>query len=114
MSQTSDIYSSSVIEGVGIDKLQYLIPDDTLFTSPFPSSQLTLDTIHDPSSISSQTVPLAPESLKRIKLNRVNEFLLYEDKMSKDFIAWWLQTDYGRTKHINWDAKHQVNCWEGF
>lgn len=71
------------VEGVGIDELQYLIPDDTSFTSPLPSSQLTLNTtLHTP-SIPSQTTPPAPERLTRIKPGRVNEFLLYEDLMYK-------------------------------
>lgn len=83
MSQTSDVYPSSVIEGVGIDELQYLIPDDTPFTSPFLSSQPTFDTTLD----TPRRVPLAPESLTRIKPDRVNQFLLYEDKMSKEFVT---------------------------
>jgi hypothetical protein len=101
MSQTSDIYPSSAIEGVGIDDLQYLVPDDTPSTSLFPSSQLTFNTTLDTLLIPPRTVPLAPENLTRIKPDRVNEFLLYEDKMSKEFVAWWLQTDYGRKKRIN-------------
>lgn len=110
MSQTSDVYPSSVIEGVGIDELQYLIPDDTPFTSPFLSSQPTFDTTLD----TPRRVPLAPESLTRIKPDRVNQFLLYEDKMSKEFVTWWPQTDYGRKKRINWGGRHQPNCWDGF
>lgn len=114
MSEVSDIYPSSVIEGVGIDELQYLIPDDIPFTSPLPSSQLSLNTTLNTPLIPSQTTPPAPESLTRIKPDRVNEFLLYEDKMSKEFVAWWLQTDFGSEKRINWDAKHQAACREGF
>lgn len=110
ISQTSDMYPSSVIEGVGIDELQYLIPDDTSFISLFPSSQLTFDIIIN----TPRRVPLAPESLTRIQPDRVNQFLLYEDKISKEFVTWWLQIDYGRKKRINWDGKHQATCWNSF
>lgn len=110
MSQASNVYPSSVIEGVRIDELQYLIPDDTTFTSPLLSSQPTFDTtLNTP-----RRAPLVPESLTRIRPDRVNEFLLYEDKMSKEFVTWWLQTDFGRNKRINWDGKHHASCWESF
>lgn len=35
--------------------------------------------------------------------------------MSKcDFVDWWLETDYGRKKHIRWDGRHQSKCWKHF
>lgn len=61
MSQLSDRFPSSTAEGVGIEDLPYLVPDDTLFSSPFPSSQPTFDTTLDNSSVSLRLAPPAPE-----------------------------------------------------
>lgn len=33
--------------------------------------------------------------------------------MERDaFVSWWLQTDYGMKKRINWDTRHQSACWK--
>lgn len=114
MSQLSDRDPSSTAEGVGIDDLPYLVPDDTFFSSPFLPSQPSLNTTLDNCSIPQQLAPTVPETLQRIKPDRINEYLSYEAKMSKEFIEWWLQTDYGKKKRINWDARHHASCWEGF
>lgn len=114
MSQLSDRYPSSTAEGVRLEDLSYLVPDDTLFSSPFPSSQPSFNTTLDNSSAPRPLAPPAPENLRRIKPNRINEYLSYEANMSKEFVEWWLQTDYGRKKRINWDGRHHATCWEGF
>lgn len=114
MSQLSHRYSSSIAEGVGIEDLPYLIPDDTLSSSPLPSSQPTFDTTFDSSSVRLRLATLAPENLQQIKPDRISEFILYEASMSKEFVEWWLQTEYGRKRRIHWDGKHHATCWEGF
>ncbi|KAJ5249390.1 hypothetical protein N7524_011706 [Penicillium chrysogenum] len=81
MSQLSDRYPSSTAEGVGIEDLSYLVPDDTFFSSPFPSSQPSLNTTLDNSSIPPQLALPAPENLRRIKPDRINEYLSYEANM---------------------------------
>lgn len=101
MSQLSDRYPSSTAEGVRLEDLLYLVPDDTLFSSPFPSSQPLFNITLDNSSASRPLAPPAPENLRRIKPDRINEYLSYEANMSKEFVEWWLQTDYGRKRRIN-------------
>lgn len=86
MSQPTNRYPSLVAKGVGIDDLQYLVLEDTIFTSPFTLSQPTFDTILDNSSIPLRLAPLAPENLIWIKPNRINEFISYEANMSKEFV----------------------------
>jgi hypothetical protein len=86
MSQLLDKYPSSTAKGVGIEDLPYLVLDDTLFLSPFLLSQPIFDIILDSSSIPLRLAPLALENLRRIKPNRINEFLSYEANMSKEFV----------------------------
>ena len=48
MSQFSNTYTSSNYEGASLDALQYLLPNDTLFTTPYAlRSQQTLISTYD-------------------------------------------------------------------
>ncbi|KAJ5264515.1 hypothetical protein N7505_007308, partial [Penicillium chrysogenum] len=94
--------------------LSYLVPEDTFFSSPFPSSQPSFNTTLDNSSVPQRLALPAPEALRRIKADRINEYVLCEANMSKEFVEWWLQTDYRRKKRINWDRRHHATCWDRF
>lgn len=118
MSQFSDTYASSNYEGAPLDTLQYLIPDDTPFTTPYASgSQQTLTSAYDNSRFAPPS-PLQrlslPPSITTLNPDRINSFALYSDTMSKKFVEWWLQTEFGKSKRINWDARHQAECWNSF
>jgi hypothetical protein len=55
-----------------------------------------------------------PESLERVGPDRTKAYILYSE-MSKDaFVAWWLETDFGKKKCIHWDGRHHAKCWEQF
>jgi hypothetical protein len=101
MSQLLDRYPSSTAEGVRLEDLSYLVPDDTLFLSLFLSSQPLLNITLDNSSAPRPLAPPAPENLQQIKPDRINEYLSYEANISKEFVEWWLQTDYRRKRRIN-------------
>jgi hypothetical protein len=35
--------------------------------------------------------------------------------MSKnEFVAWWLNTEFGKKKRLNWSANRTATCWEQF
>jgi hypothetical protein len=35
--------------------------------------------------------------------------------MSKDdFVDWWLNTDFGKKKRLNWNSNRKATCWERF
>lgn len=118
MSQFSDTYASSNYEGASLDALQYLLPNDTPFITPYASgSQQTLTSARDSHQFaplsSSQHIPLPP-CLTILNPDRINSFALYCDTMSKEFVEWWLQTEFGKSKRVNWDAHHQAECWNNF
>lgn len=88
MSQLSDRYPSSTAKGVRLEDLSYLVPDDTLFSSLFPSSQPSFNTTLDNSSAPQPLAPPALENLQQIKPDQINEYLSYEANMSKEFMEW--------------------------
>lgn len=88
MSQLSDRYPSSTVKGVGIEDLLYLVPDDTFFLSPIPSSQPSFNTTLDNSSVPQRLAPPTLETFRRIKPDRINVYLSYEANMSKEFVEW--------------------------
>lgn len=46
--------------------------------------------------------------------DRTKSYILYSE-MSKDaFVAWWLETDFGKKKRIHWDGRRHAKCWEQF
>ncbi|OQD75278.1 hypothetical protein PENANT_c155G02862 [Penicillium antarcticum] len=118
MSQLSNPFSASLFEGEGgfSDNPSYFVPDDTPFSSPIPpQSQQTLDTTPGPSFLhGSAPQPIIPNNLTRVHPSKTETCLVYEEMSAHAFVAWWLQTDYGRKKRINWDTKLRSSCWEGF
>ncbi|KAJ6126273.1 hypothetical protein N7471_010766 [Penicillium samsonianum] len=34
--------------------------------------------------------------------------------MSAEFVKWWLQTDFGKKKRLNWEVSRRADCWTGF
>lgn len=114
MSQFSDILSSSVYEDDLTDNLPFFVPDDTQHPTPTPStSQPTINpkfARHQPK----EPPPLIPNTLTRVGPGRGKSWVLYSEMLSKDFVHWWLKTDYGNAKRINWDGKRQAECWKHF
>lgn len=109
MSQFSDTYASSNYEGAPLDTLQYLIPDDTPFTTP-----QTLTSAYDNSRFAPPS-PLQrlslPPSITTLNPDRINSFALYSGTMSKEFVEWWLQTEFGKSNQsINQSIKVQLTC----
>lgn len=124
MSQLSDVYASTSFEGGQLDALQYLVPDDTLSQRgsqgyPFSDSQFDLVPDLPDTPINRSWVgpsPPAPNTLPRIKPDRITEFIVCTPEMSAEFVE-WLQTDFGLKKRINWDMRPQssrADCWAGF
>lgn len=120
MSQLSDIYASSSFDGVQLDALQYLIPDDSL-SQRESQSQLQSESqfgsvpdLPDLPTHRSRVVPQAPDTLTRIKPDCINEYIILTTTMTAEFIQWWLETDFGKKKRINWDMNRRAECWKGF
>lgn len=120
MSQLSDIYASSSFDGVQLDALQYLIPDDSL-SQRESQSQLQSESqfgsvpdLPDLPTHRSRVVPQAPDTLTRIKPDCINEYIIFTTTMTAEFIQWWLETDFGKKKRINWDMNRHAECWKGF
>lgn len=115
MSQPSDVYASTSFEGGQLDALQYLVPDDTPSQRDsqgylFSDSQFDLvpdlpDTPINRSRV--EPSPPAPNTLPRIKPDRITEFIVCTPEISAEFVEWWLQTGFGLKKRINWDMRLQ-------
>lgn len=124
MSQIADIYSyaSSSLEGLPLDALQYLNPDNTLSQHESQSqlaSESQFDSVRDLPDLSDNQVrsrvgPWAPGTLTRIKADNINEYIIFTTDMSAEFIKWWLQTDFGKKKRLNWEVSRRADCWTGF
>ena len=125
ISQLSDIYLSSSFDtqdGLLLDALQYLIPDDSLSyrqsQSQLPSESQFDSALDLPDNrVQIRTVSQALDTLPRIRPDYINEFIICIPAMSAEFVKWWLYTDYGKSKRINWDispSSRRAKCWEGF
>jgi hypothetical protein len=116
MSQITDGYgyASSSFEGLPLDALQYLTPDDTLSQrkSQF-DSVLDLPDLLD-NQVRSRVGPRALDTLTRIKPDSINEYIVFTTDMSAEFVNWWLQTDFGKKKRLNWEVSRRADCWTGF
>ncbi|KAF4213877.1 hypothetical protein CNMCM6805_003710 [Aspergillus fumigatiaffinis] len=83
--QASDAYPSSVPDGDQIEYPAFDFPQDVLGTQEWVEGAQAKQT-----------------------------YILYSE-MSKDaFVAWWLETDFGKKKRIYWDGRHHAKCWEQF
>lgn len=121
MSQITDIYgyASPSLEGLPLDVLQYLTPDDTLSQRESQSqlaSESQFDSVPDllDNQVQSRTGPWAPDTLTRIKPDSINEYIIFTTNLSAEFVKWWLQTDFGKKKRLNWEASRRADCWTGF
>ncbi|KAJ5337522.1 uncharacterized protein N7506_005544 [Penicillium brevicompactum] len=108
MSQLSDIYPSSHFnssDGVSYNALHFLLPEDSLSQRESQSqsqsqyqSESQFGSVPDLLSPQSHITPLAPDTLTRIKPDRIIEFIICTPEMTKEFVDWWLKTGYGREK----------------
>ncbi|KAJ9480686.1 hypothetical protein VN97_g12853 [Penicillium thymicola] len=123
MSQPSGAYTSSsfdTTDGLPLDALQYLLPDDSLSQRDSQSQLLSesqLDSVPDLPDYRSCVAYQAPSTLPRIKPDRINEFIVCAPEMTAEFVKWWLDTGYGKSKRINWDGNltnRRAECWKGF
>jgi hypothetical protein len=96
------------------DNLSYLIPSSRAPTPP--GSQLTiepLDAIDTDFLRPSNLLPI-PSSLTRVGPNRRKAYVLYDDMAYKEWVDWWLQTDYGQKSKLSWDSNRNSNIWSNF
>lgn len=125
MSQLSEVYLSSSFEtpdGVPLDALQFLLPDDSLSQRESQShfqSESQFDSALDlpDNRVQIRAASQAPDTLPRIRPDRINEFIICTPAMSAEFVQWWLHTNYGKSKRINWDispGSRRAKCWERF
>ena len=110
--------SSSACEGDTSDSFYSHFPNNSqLYT---PESSGSQDAIVANSDISETLLspPPIPSFLHRVGPDQNQGYVLYTHKyneMERDaFVAWWLGTDYGTKKRINWDTRHQSDCWKQF
>lgn len=91
-----------------------LLPSDTLSDTysvvPSANASYLLTQLGSPNPI--------PQEIEQVTLyyeRRYRTYAIYN--MTKDselFLSWWLQTDYGRTNRIRWDAEQSSSSWQGF
>lgn len=111
----SDFTSSSIYEGEILDPLPFLFPDEShLYTSDASGSQTA--SVTDIDFLRPQQLPLIPDCLTRVGPDKHKRYVLYSNsEMERDtFVDWWLKIDYGMKKRINWDTRHQSDCWKQF
>lgn len=117
-SQLSDICSSSVYEGDRIEPIDYIpfdLPSELQPYTPGPSNSLqTTISVLDSDFTRLDPPLLIPNVLERVGPNRAKAYVLYSTMSKQEFINWWLQTDFGKKKHIRWDTKHHAECWKHF
>jgi hypothetical protein len=101
---------SSFYDG-DIDNLGYI----TLFNENtiLSSSQLILDTFGS-DFIRLNLPPPIPPSFTRVGLTRRKAYVLYDIMAHTEWVDWWLQTDYGRKRKMQWDAEHIAKIWKDF
>jgi hypothetical protein len=115
MAQFSDIHSSSAYEGDPLDTLHFSFSNETQSRTPDPSgSQRTLDLGSDSSFLTPLPIPSIPDTLTRVGPGRTKPFILYSDMSKDEFVAWWLNTEFGKKKKINWSYQHTASCWSQF
>lgn len=79
-------YASSSFEGLLLDALQYLTPDDTL-SQRESQFDLVLDHPDLPDNqVQSRAGPRAPDTLTRIKPDSINEYIVFTTDMSAEFV----------------------------
>lgn len=96
MSQLSDVHPSSSFDtqdGLPLDALQYLLPDDSLSYRQ-SQSQLRSESQFDSAlglpdnRVQIRAASQAPDTLPRIKPDCINEFIICIPAMSAEFVKW--------------------------
>ncbi|EED14180.1 conserved hypothetical protein [Talaromyces stipitatus ATCC 10500] len=115
MAQFSDIYSSSAYEGDTLDPFYFSFSNETQSSTPDPTgSQGTLDSGSDSGFLTPLPILSIPDILTRVGPGRTKTFVLYSDMSKDEFVAWWLNTEFGKKKKINWSYQHIASCWSQF
>lgn len=112
LSLFSDAYPSSLYEGDTIDGLSF--PNDQFHNPVLSGSQQTSDSVSNPGFLTPIPPPSVPPSLERVGPGRSIEFVLYSDMSKDEFVAWWLETEFGRKKRLHWSGNRTAACWQHF
>lgn len=113
LSKFSDAYTSSLYDGDALDSLQS--DDQQLYTLDLSFSQQSLNLVSNSDFLQPPLLPPpVPASLQRVSPDRRKTYILYSDMMKNEFVAWWLETDFGRKKWMSWDAQQQSDVWKHF
>ncbi|CAP94930.1 hypothetical protein N7489_004599 [Penicillium chrysogenum] len=112
LSLFSDAYPSSLYEGDTIDGLSF--PNDQFHNPDLSGSQQTSDSVSNPGFLTPIPPPSVPPSLERVGPGRSIEFVLYSDMSKDEFVAWWLETEFGRKKRLHWSGNRTAACWQHF
>jgi hypothetical protein len=111
MSQFSDSFLPSLCDSESIDTFTNLLPDD-LTPDLFYSAQSLNSDIDYP-----QFRPFVPPppSLQRIGPDRKKSYVLYTTMSKKEFIDWWLESEYGAKNRIRGDSYRLFSSmWDSF
>ena len=112
-SQYSDAFSSSFYDG-RVEDITYLASENALlFTPDLIESQQTIDS-SDTEFLRPAPRPIVPSSLTRVGPGRSKAYVLYTRMVHEEFVQWWLETEYGRTRKLEWEAPHPSAIWEQF
>lgn len=111
-SQNSDVFPSSLYDDT--DSIPYLPSDPPQpFTPELSGSQQTFDPFNQ-DFLRPQAPPTIPPSLTRLGPDRRKAYVLYDGTMHTEWVDWWLETDYGKTSKLRWDANHYSEIWKQF
>lgn len=110
-SQFSDHYPSSFFGDNPVDTLSFL-PSDGLFNHDGSNTPNSTPDVN----FTRPVVPLPiPETLQRVGPPRKKIYILWTEMANNEFVAWWLQTEFGSQMKRNiFDVKHQSECWDYF
>jgi hypothetical protein len=109
----SDLPSSSVHEGDTSDPFYFGFPPDSQLFTPENLASQTASVINSDFTQPLPTPPI-PDGLQRVGPDRHRQYVLYTTMSRDAFVAWWLMTEYGTRKRINWGTNHQSECWKQF
>lgn len=112
MSQPSDRLIPSLFDTDSIDAFTNIVSDD--ITPDLSISQQSFTSETDYTQFRPPAPP-PPPSLQRVGPNRNKPYILYTDMTSKEFVHWWLKTEYGSKKRIRWESsRRSSSMWENF
>ncbi|KAJ5593107.1 hypothetical protein N7537_010011 [Penicillium hordei] len=95
--------------------------DDLLLVTPSASQQAfnSFDSSFAQPSVPSYIAPhpIEPfplERFQRVGPGKRGQYFLYDVMSYRDWVNWWLQTDYGSNSKINWDSHGRAKIWKEF